>query len=65
MRFVDREGKEVPNGTKCLAVHDNGDGTITVYRKSEDDLKALIADMKTAGKSGTKITTDYWKICLA
>lgn len=34
MRFVDRQGKDVPNGTRCLAVHDNGDGTTTIYYKS-------------------------------
>jgi hypothetical protein len=45
MRFVDRQGKEVINGTKCLAVRNNRDGSSTVYAASEEDMKALINDL--------------------
>jgi hypothetical protein len=59
MRFIDREGKEVPNGTKCLAVRNNGDGSSTIY--SEEDLNALIDDMKSSGITGAETTMDHWR----
>lgn len=61
MRFIDRQGKEVPNGTKCLAVRNNGDGTSTIYSRSEEDLNALINDMKSSGITGPETTMDYWR----
>jgi hypothetical protein len=59
MRFIDRQGKEVPNGTKCIAVRDNGDGTSTCY--SGSDMEALIKDMKSSRVTGPQITAEYWK----
>jgi hypothetical protein len=61
MRFIDRQGKEVPQGTKCLAVRNNGDGSSTIYSKSEEDLKALINDMKSAGITGPETTMAHWQ----
>ena len=60
MRFIDRQGKEVPNGIKCLAVRKNGDGSSTIYSKSDEDLKALINDMKSSGITGPETTMDHW-----
>jgi len=39
MRFIDRQGKEVADGTKCMAVRNNRDGSSAVYFNSEEDLK--------------------------
>jgi hypothetical protein len=61
MRFVDRQGKEVPNGTKCLAVRKNGDESTTIYYKSEEDFTALAHDMKSSGVTGPETTIDYWR----
>ncbi len=61
MRFIDRQGREVPNGTKCLIVRNNGDDSSTVYYTSDEDLNALVNDMKSSGIIGPKTTTDYWR----
>jgi hypothetical protein len=61
MRFLDRHGTEFSNGTKCLAAHNNGDGTSTIYFKTEEDLNALILDMKSSGITGKHTTRDYWQ----
>ncbi|MDB5596262.1 MAG: hypothetical protein JWM36_3223 [Hyphomicrobiales bacterium] len=61
MRFIDREGKEVQQGAKCLAVRDNGDGSTTVYFKSEEDLKVLTANMESSGITGPETTLDHWR----
>lgn len=60
MRFIDRQGKEVPQGTRCAAVRNNGDGSSTIYIKSKADLNALINDMKSAGITGPETNMDYW-----
>jgi hypothetical protein len=58
-RFIDRQGKEVPNGTKCLAVHKNKNSSMTVYHKSE--VNELINDIKAAGRTGPMTTMEYWQ----
>jgi len=59
MRFVDRNGKDVSDGTRCLAVRNNGDGTSTIY--AFNDLDTLVNDMKSSGLTGPETTPEYWK----
>ena len=60
MRIVDRKGNAVAEGTICLAERKNADGSLTVYFRTDEDIRALIADMQTDGIKGEAVTSDYW-----
>jgi hypothetical protein len=61
IKLQDLSGKAVSVGAPCIAEHYNGEGVITVYGKTPEDIATLVRDMKAAGETDPQFLDEkFW-----